>query len=231
VPSAGGILGKLTLKQILDAQKNQVRIGKTYLNLAQGLLRADSAILQGASTFWGLTINGGLELAQMTIARLYDKTKGAVTVPAMLVQARSESSQFQHGPRKDVDAAISKSEETIRRLDSTIVAVRIRRNEALAHLDARTIADPKALSEKAKLTVPDLEKVLKETANVLLELSSLYDGTSGDLRFVGGHDYKSVLEWIRKAKCASIESYEKEFGATYPGSRPKNFTLDNFKMR
>jgi hypothetical protein len=73
------------------------------LNLAQGLLRADDAILQGSGIFWGLTINGSLELAQMTVARLYDKMKEAVTVPAMLTQARSQSSQFQRCTQQEVD--------------------------------------------------------------------------------------------------------------------------------
>ena len=226
-----GILGKPTFKQILDAQKHQVLVGMAYLNLAQGLLKADQAILQGAETFFGLTINGGLELAQMTVARLYDKTKGAVTVPTMLAQARCQTSRFRRGTSREVQAAIAKSEKTIRRLEPVLAAVRKRRNEWFAHLDPRTVADPKALSANAQLTIPDLERVLKETEDLLLELSSLYDGTFGDLKFLGGDDYIGALEWIRKAKCAFIESYEKEFGTPYTGPRPKRFTLNNFKMR
>jgi AbiU2 len=224
-------LGKPTLKQILDAQKRQVLVGKTYLNLAQGLARADRAVFQGSETFFGLTIDGSLELAQMTVARLYDKTKGAVTLPAMLAQARNHAHQFQRGTLPEVQMAIAKSEKTVRNLEPVLAAVRKRRNEWLAHLDPRTIADPKALSDKAKLTIPDLERVFKETESVLLELSSLYDGTFGELRFLGGDDYKSALEWIRKAKCEFIDRYEKEFGVSYDGSRPKKFTRNNFKMR
>ena len=45
-----GILGKPTLKQILDALKNQVLVGKSYLDLAKGLLKADPVLLQTAPT-------------------------------------------------------------------------------------------------------------------------------------------------------------------------------------
>ena len=48
VCSGGGILAKPTLKQILDALKNQVLVGKSYLDLAKGLLKADPVILQSA---------------------------------------------------------------------------------------------------------------------------------------------------------------------------------------
>jgi len=198
--------------------------------LAQGLLKADPAILQGAETFFGLTINGSLELVQMTVARLYDKTRGAVTVPVMLAQARGQTGRFQRGTPREVQTAIAKFEKTIRGLEPVLAAVRKRRNEWLAHLDARTISDPNALSAKARLSIPDLERVFKETENLLLEVSSLYDGTFGDLRFLGGDDYKGALDSIRKAKCAFIESYEKEFGTTYTRLRPKDFTVDNFKM-
>src|SRR5258705_463147 len=85
-----GFLGKPTLKQILDALKGQILVGKSYLGIAKGLLSTDPVILDGARTFFGLTINGSLELAQMAIAKLYDRTKGAVTIPAMLVRATTD---------------------------------------------------------------------------------------------------------------------------------------------
>ena len=220
-----------TLKQVLDAQKHQVLVGKTYLNLAQALSQTDQAIIQGSETFFGLTLNGSLELAQLTVARLFDKTKGAITVPTMLGQARMQTNSFQRGTPTEVQRAIEESEKAILSLEPVLVAVRKRRNEWLAHLDPRTIANPSALSAKAKLTIPDLERVFQETEKVLLGLSSLYDGTFGELRFIGGDDYKAALGWIRKAKCAFIESYEKEFGPdSYTGPRPTNFTRDNFKM-
>lgn len=43
-------MSKPTLKQILDALKRQVLVGKSYLNVAKGLLAADPFILQGSET-------------------------------------------------------------------------------------------------------------------------------------------------------------------------------------
>jgi len=77
-----------TLKQILDALKKQVLVGRTYLDTAKGLLLADSAVLQSAPTFFGIVVDGSLELAQMAIAGLYDSTRKTMSVPTLLKRAR-----------------------------------------------------------------------------------------------------------------------------------------------
>ena len=83
------------------------------------------------------------------------------------------------------------------------------------------MTDLKALNAEAKLTIPDIERVFKETEEIILTLSSLYEGVIGELRFIGGDDYKSALDWIRKAKCAFIDNYEKQFGK-WTGPRPND---------
>jgi hypothetical protein len=217
-------VAKPTLKQVLDALKRQVLVGKAYLNLAQGLLQADPAVTQGSGTFWGLTIDGSLEHAQMAAARLYDRTEGTVTVRSMLFQA-AQSAQiagtFQRGDSQDVTAAILQSVQRVISLQPVLRSIQRRRNKWLAHLDPATVVDPVALSTKAALTIPDIERVFKVTEEIILTMSSLYEGTIGELRFLGGDDYKSALEWIRKAKCAFIQNYEKEFGE-WTGPRPSD---------
>ena len=101
-----GILGQPTFKQILDALKRQVLFGKSYMGVAKGLSQADPVIMQTASTFFGLTMDGSLELAQMAIAKLYDRTKGAVTIPVMLARAVNEIGSFQNGDREEIIQAI-----------------------------------------------------------------------------------------------------------------------------
>jgi hypothetical protein len=71
------------------------------------------------------------------------------------------------------------------------------------------------------LTIPDLDRAFKQTEEILLELTSLYEGVIGDLRFIGDDDFEVALDWIRRAKCAFIENYEKEFGS-WTGPRPKD---------
>lgn len=188
------VLGKPNLKQVLDALKRQVLVGRTYLDLAKGLLRADSVILQTAPTFFGLTSDGSLELAQLAVARLYDRTKGAVTVRRMLRQAATQVSLFKRGDRQQVTEAISKSKRRVSAIEPVLESIQERRNKWLAHLDPATVRNPAALAAKAKLTIPDLERAFRETEEMLIELSCLYEGTVGDLRFLGGDDYEMALK-------------------------------------
>ncbi len=86
-----------------------------------------------------------------------------MTVEKMLNRAKLEAGSFQRSTAQEVRRVIAESEEAGSGLDSLLVSIRERRNGWLAHLDPKTIADPKALEARAKLTVPDLERAFKET--------------------------------------------------------------------
>jgi AbiU2 len=228
--------GQATFKQVLDALKRQVLVGKSYLGVAKGLLNADPVLLDGARTFFGLTIDGSLELAQLAAARLYehdrtrprkngvslyDTTGKTVTVRILLLLAAKEISLFQRGDYGQVRDAIVRSMHRVISLQPILNSIRERRNKWLAHLDPETVSDSATLAERTKLTIPDLDRTFKETEEIVLEMSSLYEGVIGELHYLGDDDYKSALNWIRRAKCTFIENYEKEFGP-WTGLRPKD---------
>jgi hypothetical protein len=219
-----------TLKQILDALKNQVLVGRTYLETARGLLNADPALLQTAPTFFGMATDGGLELAQMAAARLYDKTRNSMSVPKMLVRAEQEAGTFQRGSGQEVRKAIADCEKIVVALEPVIASIDERRNGWLAHLDPNTIADPNALAARANLTLPDLERSFKDTEEIVLKMSSLYDGVIGELKYIGGDDYEVALDWIRRARCAWIEKYEHESKQKWDGPRPKDCSRKDWEL-
>lgn len=216
-------MGKPTFKQVLDALKLQILRGKSYLGIAKGLLSADPVLLDGARTFFNLTIDGNLELAQMAVARMYDRTKGAVTIPTMLVRAKTEVASFKRGGHAKINQAITKAQGDVAGLQGVLQSIHTRRNEWLAHLDPRTVSNSAALTAKANLTIPDLERALKVTEEIVIDMSSFYEGVIGDLHYLGDGDYKAALDWIRKAKCVYIERFEQEHGAgSWTGQRPKD---------
>ena len=162
-------------------------------------------------------------MAQMAVARMYDRTRGAVTIPAMLVRAKTEVASFKRGGHAKINQTIAKAEAAVAGLQGVLESIHTRRNEWLAHLDPRTVSNSAALTAKANLTIPDLERALKVSEEIVLDMSSLYEGVIGDLHYLGDDDYKSALNWIRKAKCAYIERFEQEHGAgSWTGQRPKD---------
>ncbi len=205
-------------------------VGKTYLDTARGLLNADPVLVQDAPTFFGMAIDGSLELAQMAVARLYDTTKNTMSVPKMLERAEQEAGTFQRGSGQEVRKTIAECQKIVVGLDPVIAAIGERRNAWLAHLDPNTIADPNALAARAKLTLPDLERGFKDTEEIVLKMSSLYDGTIGEPKYIGGDDYKVALDWICRAKCALIEKYEHEFKRKWDGPRPKDCSRKDWEL-
>src|SRR5262249_2160540 len=153
-----------------------------------------------------------------------------VTIRSMLHDAARLTGSFQRATPKDAEHAILKAVAIVISLQPILSSIRRRRNEWLAHLDPATVADPHALAAKARLTVPDLEQAFRKTEDMLLELSSLYEGVIGELRFLGDDDYRVALDWIRKAKCTFIENYEKEFNMPWTGPRPKDCSGPLLKM-
>jgi hypothetical protein len=147
-----------TLKQILGALEKQVWL-EGLTSTRRGLLKADAVLLHVSPTFFGLTIDGSLELSQMAVARLYDETRRAMTVPKMLRRAEMEAGSFQRGKPQEVRQAIAESDKAVDALEPMLAAIRERRNGWLAHLNPQTIRDPKALEARAKLTMPNLERV------------------------------------------------------------------------
>jgi hypothetical protein len=156
------ILGKLTFEQVLTAVEQQILIGKTYLAIAKGLLATESDVFGAAPTFFGLVSDGSLELAQMAIAKLYDRGEKAVTVKAMLSLAARQPGAFQKGDLQQVNAAILKSAQRVIAIQPIVDAIRKRRDKWLAHLDASTVRSPAALMASANLTIEDLERAFEE---------------------------------------------------------------------
>jgi hypothetical protein len=199
------------------------------LEITKGLGQADPVILQSAPTFFGITRDGSLDLAQIIAAKLYDKTKGAVTIKTALDQALLSIGSFQRGTKVEITAMIAKARKKIMELEPVLESIRTRRNEGLAHLDPRTVASPGQLPTKAKLTMAEVERVFRVTEDILLDLDSYYESLIGDLQFLGHDDYRHALDLIRRAKCAQIREYEKQFG-TWTGPRPKDCTKKSYDL-
>jgi hypothetical protein len=107
-------------------------------------------VLNTSRTFFGLTLEACSQMSQMFAAKLYDKTSGAVTVKSLLDAAQSQAGMFKHGTPQEVSAAVKEAETRVAALVPILKSVQDRRNQALAHLDSRTVTNPAALDVNAK---------------------------------------------------------------------------------
>ena len=195
---------KPTIEQVLNALERQILFGKTYFAISRGLLNAEPVVYGTASTFFGLTADGGIVLAAMTIARLYDRSKRSVTIPRMLLQAEAEIGSFHD--RSQVRKAIARARAIVSGLEPVLTAIKRYRDEWFAHLGPNTVADPQSLN--AKVTILDLDRAFEETEDIIKDLTRLLDGRTGQNRFVGDDDYKNALEQIRRSREAEMAQWK-----------------------
>jgi hypothetical protein len=194
-------LGKLTLQQFLLALEREILFGKTYLSIGKGLLATapEWDVFGVAPTFFGLTADGSLQLAQMALAKLYDRGNHSVTMKAMLLLAAEQQGSFE-ADMAQVNATILQSAQRIIALQPILDSIRKRRDKWLAHLDVSIVRSPSALNESAKLTIEDLERTLAETEDIFGRIEHLFNRIVGEICFLGADDYKAVLKHIRHSQ-------------------------------
>ena len=125
----------------------------------------------------------------------------------MLDQSKREIDSFKHGDEKDVNEAIARAWKTVKGLEPILVSIVRRRNEWFAHLDVRTVANIQESNERAKLTIADLERAFRDTEEIFASIRRLFDGLTGEIRYVGADDYRGMLARIRY----SIDAEKKRF--------------------
>jgi hypothetical protein len=216
------VTAKPSLELMLTALTNQLLAGTSYLTIANGLTSADPVILATGKTFFGLTVEGNLQLAQIYAARLYDKTKGALTMFSLVAAVKLAAQDPKHSSKHaGLLNAAGEIESRIAGLESILSSIKKRRDKAFAHLDPAFL-DPQKLAASAVLSLGDLAKVFEETGRMINEVDVVLRDTTGYFELFDIHDYEMVLSLITDAKCAQVEKYEKEFGQPAPFDRPKN---------
>jgi hypothetical protein len=200
-----------TVDQILASLNAEVIRGRAYLTIAKGLKDADPIVLKCSPTFFGLAFEASLEMSQLYAAKLYDGTRRVVTVKSLLDAALAQAGTFKNGIPEKVRSAVQNASARIAGLQRILDTIKERRHKAIAHLDRETVTDPTSLTTREKLSISDLERVFAETDVTLNELSVLWNGTFGNLKFIGDDDYKTALELIAEAKHAQVDKWEKEF--------------------
>ena len=209
------------IEQIIAALIKQVVVGKAHLAVTEGLVESDPVVLRAAATFFAMTIDAHLFCAQMFAAKLYDKTRGALTLETLLLRAEDEAGSAKYGSADEVRQAVADSRRVISTLAAPINRLTKRRNLWLAHTDPRTITDPVRMSTAARLSLPHLGLLLSQTGSILNEFSRLFRDITGVMELVDLDDYSTVMEYVARVKCEQVRAYEAEFKERAPFPRPR----------
>jgi HEPN superfamily AbiU2-like protein len=205
---------------MLRSLKAEVIFGRTHLRIAKLLRAADPVVIHTGRTFFGLTLDAHLDIAQMYAAKLHDKARRTISVESALDEAECIAGKFSHASPEQVRLMVKTARLELKQLEETLSTLEDRRNEYLAHLVPNTVVDPSEINTRATLTIDDLDHLLLETGNVLNDLSQFYDGSFSALEMLDSDDCKHVFHLLAEAKCAEAEKFEREHGEPWPFERP-----------
>jgi hypothetical protein len=110
------------------------------------------------------------------------------------------------------------------KLESSLKAVRIRRNKLLAHLDPVVVSKPHEVAQQSQITVDDLREIFVVAWKVLNGVSVPYWELSGSLKLIDVDDFEHALNLIESEKHRQLEEYEAKYGPFPQGQSDGSFS-------
>jgi hypothetical protein len=136
--------------------------------------------------------------AQLTAARIFDRTSAA-SIHTLLSSALQEAGTFKHGTTTEVRKVIDEAKAFVAALEPIVAAVRTRRNQTMAHMDAGPLVDPNRYKNAGRVSYRELEGLFEQTGVILNKFSLLYWGAPVVPDLEGAKDYEQALDLIASA--------------------------------
>lgn len=185
-------------RKILAWLMTEVMFGRAHYEIARGLGRRDAAAKEAFRTapqFFDLTLGAHANSSQLALARIFDRAS-AVSIYKLLSSALNEGGSFKNGTVAEVRKAVEEAKAAIAALQPSVEAIRTRRNETIAHLDARPFSDPAGYVQAGLVSYRQIDDLFAQTGAILNKFSLLYRGNSVPLDLAGAKDYEQVIDLL-----------------------------------
>lgn len=191
--------GTIEFRTILAWLMGEVMFGRAHLAITRGLRRKDRrTVIAAAPRFFDMTVGAHADAVMLAAARIFDRTSAA-SIHTLLSTALKQKETFKHGTATEVESAIADARVSVTSLGPIVAAIRTRRNQTIAHLDARPFADPDKYIKEGLMSFSEVERVFEETGVILNRFSLLYRGERVVLDLEDAKDYEQALDLIASA--------------------------------
>jgi hypothetical protein len=214
---------KPNFREMLLWLMTEVIYGRTYFAVVTGLRRADPAVLATAPRFFALTRDAHADLAVMTAARIFDEDRRSISIHTVLAAASQLTGSRSHGTEVNVRKVVAEAKASIHNLRPILKAVRVRRNQSMAHSAATALIEPEEYVKGGHLRFRELEGLFDKVAAILSQLAEVNGLPTPSLHLPDAKDYEHALDLIADTKCAQAEAYEKEHGKLCDWLVPEKF--------
>ena len=162
------------LETLFETLTKEASFCRSFLVIGQVLVKQgkeNPASLNIAPRFFALTYMAHVEMVFIRVAKLFDKSANAATIYALLDEARKMKGAFKNKKAPEVQAIIHDADAKIAGLGDVLKRLRVVRNHRVAHLDAKTVLQPKPQSEEARVTIDELFRILDTASAILIQAS------------------------------------------------------------
>jgi hypothetical protein len=180
-------------------------------------------VVNTAPTFFGMTLEAHLNAAFLYAAKIFDTHRGSLTLRAILKYADANKGDLPAERSAEVQRIVRESDAEITKLESSLKAVRIRRNKLLAHLDPVVVSKPQEVAQQSQITVDELQEIFAVAWKVLNGVSVPYWELSGSLKLIDVDDFEHALNLIESEKLRQLEEYEAKYGPFRKVNRMAHF--------
>jgi hypothetical protein len=181
-------------------------------------------VMNTAPTFFGLTLEAHLNAAFLYAAKIFDTHRSSLTLRAILKYAEANKDSLPAEKLAEVQRIVRESDTEITQLESSLRAVRIRRNKLLVHLDPVVASKPQEVAKQSQITVDDLQEIFVVAWQVLNTVSVLYWDLSASLKLMNVDDFEHALNLIESENHRRLEEYEAKYGPFPRGQADSSFS-------
>jgi hypothetical protein len=169
------------LQRLIDSVG--IELWNGYLHLIISVAVDDALHVQGpsspllavASTFFIQSLRAHWNEACLGIAKMLDRHKGTATLWKMLEQAEAQAGAFSELSPSQVRQSCAEWEKKVRQMESRCGLLKERRNEVIAHLEARPDGKVSRVRTQ-RIPYEDLLGFYKQAIGITNELAKSYRG-------------------------------------------------------
>jgi hypothetical protein len=167
----------LNLDLLLNWLAVEVSSGRAHHSIVRALSRAKRAeALWIAPDFFELTIGAHADATTMCVTRLFDRTRGTVSLYSLLTVARNHIGEFRNASAQDVRTTLGESATQLQGLEMKLTALRTRRHKTVAHKDPDPLVDPEGYIRDGKVSYQEIDVLFEQADDIIGKLCQLYFG-------------------------------------------------------
>jgi hypothetical protein len=155
-----------------------------------------------------MTTDAHAEASMLCLHRIFDRKRDCLDFEMLFEISLQRPKEFRFGTILEVRQQVHRSKARIQSIEPLLKALRVRRNETVAHMGTRGLLDPEAYVEAGKIKHKEIDQVFDLAATILREMLQLHSGADLATTLNDEGDYEAAIELLTLGLAAKTKSQQ-----------------------